>query len=167
MQSLPYVVPEQDNFLNSGILLLVIQNLGKSTRGKLLLNNERLLIFMYLIKNPIVMAKLLSELNRPTLLLSEVEAHSVSSLAVNMDPLFDTDWIKHLLQRVASVGLLTVSYRKSEGFLYDLTETGDKIAEKLTGNYFDKAREYISALDTLKAETTTNLNSALNLIFRR
>jgi hypothetical protein len=167
MRSLPYLVPEQDNFLNSGIVLLAIQNLGKTTRGTLLLNNERLLIFMYLIRNPLVMAKLLNQLGRPTLLLSEEEVHSVSSLAVNLDPLFDTDWIKHLLQRLASVGLLSVRYRKVEGFLYDLTEAGEKVSEKLTGDYFDKARKYISAIDSVKTEPTATLNSALNNIFRR
>lgn len=113
------------------------------------------------------MVSLLNELGRPVPLLSEEEVHSVSSLAVNLDPLFDTDWIKHLLQRIASGGLLTVRYRKADGFLYDLTEPGHKIAEKLTGNYFDKARDYISALDPLKSEPTNILNSALNNIFRR
>lgn len=167
MRPLPYIVPEQDAILNSGILLLVIQKLGKTARGKLLLNNERLLIFMYLIKNPTVMIKLLNLLGRPTPLLSEEDSHTVSSLAVNLDPLFDTDWIKHLLQRIASVGLLTVGYRKTDGFLYNLTEAGDSTAEKLTGNHFDKARDYIAALDPLKAEQTTTLNSTLNNIFRR
>lgn len=167
MRSLPYLVPEQDDSLNSGIVLLAIQNLGKTSRGRLLMNNERLLIFMYLIKNPLIMAKVLNQLGRSSPTLGEQDTHSVSSLAVNLDPLFDADWIKRLLQYIASVGLLTVKYRKAEGFLYSLTEAGDMIAEKLTGNYYDKVREYISALDTVKAESTTNLNSALNSIFRR
>jgi hypothetical protein len=167
MRSLPYLVPEQDDSLNSGIVLLTIKNLGKTSRGRLLMNNERLLIFMYLIKNPLVMAKVLNQLGRSSPTLGEQDTHSVSSLAVNLDPLFDADWIKRLLQYIASVGLLAVQYRKAEGFLYGLTEAGDKIAEKLTGNHYDKVREYISALDTVKAESTANLNSALNSIFKR
>lgn len=167
MRTLPYLVPEQDDFLNSGIVLLTIQKLGKTNRGRLLLNNERLLIFMYLIKNPLIMAMLLNMLGRPSLTLCESDAHSVSSLAVNLDPLFDTDWIKRLLQHIASIGLLTARYRKTEGFLYDLTESGGAKAGQLTGDYFEKVREYISALDPLKAESTTNLNSALNNIFKR
>jgi len=164
---LPYLVPEKDDFLNSGIVLLAIQSLGKTNRGRPLLNNERLLIFMYLIKNPIIMIRLLNQLGRPSPTLGEADVNSVASLAVNLDPLFDTDWIKRLLQRVASIGLLTAHYRKTEGFLYGLTESGEIIAEQLTGDYFEKVRDYISALDPIKAESTTNLNSALNNIFKR
>lgn len=167
MRSLPYFAPEQDDSLNSGIVLLIIQNLGKTTRGRLLMNNERLLILMYLIKNPLVMVKVLNQLGRPSPTLGEQDTYSVSSLAVNLDPLFDVDWIKRLLQYIASVGLLAVQYRKAEGFLYSLTEAGDLIADKLTGNYYDRVREYISALDTVKTESTNNLNAALNSIFRR
>ena len=113
MRSLPYVVPENSKFLNAAVLLLVVQTLGTSQKGKPLLNNERLLIFMYLIKNPVVMTRLLVLMGRSSLVLSDEEFNSVSSSAVNLDPLFDNGWIKNLLRQIASVGFLDSSYSKN------------------------------------------------------
>lgn len=167
MRSLPYFVPEKSEYLNAGILLLIISALGQTKRGKLLLNNERLLFFMYLIKNPVLMSKLLLRLGRPTVALSDEDVFSVSSLAVNLDPLFDYDWIRQLLKHIAGLGLLAAEYKKSDGFLYKLTEEGGAVSDKLTGDYFDKVRDYLNALDPIKSESTSNLNALLNDIFKR
>lgn len=167
MRSLPYLVPDKSKYLNAAVLLLVVQILGKSQKGKILLNNERLLIFMYLIKNPVVMTRLLARKGMPSLALSEEESYSVASLAVNLDPLFDNGWIKSLLQHIASIGFLDASYRKTDGFVYTLTEEGAIAADKLTGEYFKKVREYLQALDSIKTESTSSLNAMLNEVFKQ
>jgi hypothetical protein len=164
---LPYLVPERNQDLNVAILLLIVQNLGKTQRGKYLLNNERLLIFMYLIKNPVLMTQILGKLGRETVFLSVQESYSVSSIAVNLDPLFDNDWIKSLLKHVAGLGFLKATYRKADGFLYYLTDEGGQVVDKLRGDYFDKVRLYLKALDSIKSEPTTLLNSSLNNAFKR
>jgi hypothetical protein len=147
--------------------LLTLHSLGKSQRGKVLMNNERLMIFMYLIKNPIVMARLLTHFDLPSVHLASEDVYSVTSLAVNMDSLFDNEWIKGLLKHAASIGFLETSYRKADGFVYNLTESGELAVSNLAGNYFDKVRKFLHALGPIKGESNSSLNAKLNEIFRR
>jgi DNA-binding MarR family transcriptional regulator len=167
MRPLPYVVPDSSRFLNVSILLLTINILGKSQQGKVLLNNERLLIFMYLVKNPITLAQLLTRLGSTQVDLTPEDVLSVSSLSVNVDSLFDHHWIKGLLKHLASLDFLSANYRKADGFVYSLTEKGQQAASALVGNHFEKVRRLLHALEPAKTQSTSSLNKILNDIFRR
>ena len=167
MKSLPYIVPDDDAFLNAGLLLLIISCLSKTNRGKLLLNNEKVLIFMYLIKNPSLLVEVLQRLGRPAPRLTHEELYSVSSISVNLDPLFDHDWLKGLLMHVSSLGFLRADYRKGDGFMYSITDEAVAAVDNLTGDYFARVREYITHLDSIKGESVSSLNALLNTVFKR
>lgn len=162
----PYLIPDEDVNLNSALLILVIFYLGKSPRGLPLLNNDRLLIFLYLIKNPVILDNVLEQVGRREIALTEAEAYSVNSIAVNLDPLFDRDWLKSLLMRLSAVDYLEASYRKMDGFVYLLTPKGQAVVQKIEGVYFDRVRTYLSNLQLLRSESTSNLNKLINNIFR-
>lgn len=165
MKNLPYLIPDNDVDLNIALLLLIISKLEKSKKGKLLLNQEKLLIFMYLIKNPIMLDRVLFHLG-DSLELSEVEFYSINSISVNLDPLFDHKWLKNLIKISAIKGLISVSYRKDDGFMFLLTKSGTDLAELFEGNYFNEIRKYLNKIETINTQTTTNLNRLLNDIFR-
>lgn len=167
MRPLPYVIPDNSIFLNVGTLLLTISILGKSPQGKILLNNERLLIFMYLVKNPVILAQIASRIGSTQVDLAVEDALSVSSLSVNVDSLFDHNWIKSLLRHLASLDFLVAGYRKADGFVYSLTEKGAGAADALIGNYYEKVRRLLHALEPAKTQPTTSLNKMINEIFRR
>ena len=167
MRSFPYFVPENNWRLNVAIVVLIIQIHGATAKGKLLLNNERLLILFYLVKNPLVMNKLLWRLGAPPARLEEQDYYSVASLSINLDPLFDTRHLKDLLKHVASLGLIEVTYKKSDGFLYTLNSAGSTLAEKLSGDYLSKIRAHLDALSAIKPTSTSNLNSAIESILNR
>ncbi|KQR85373.1 hypothetical protein ASG35_26595 [Burkholderia sp. Leaf177] len=141
--------------------------LGKSQQGKALLNNERLLIFMYLIKNPIILGQLLTRLGSTQIDLTTEDVLSVTSLSVNVDSLFDHHWMKGLLRHLASLNLIAASYRKADGFVYSLTEKGEQASNALVGNHFDKVRRFLRALEPAKTQSTSSLNNIINDIFRR
>jgi hypothetical protein len=166
MSGLPYLNPDLNDDLNLGLLLLLISKLGMTPRKKLLLNNERLLILMYLVKNPVILERVLLELGRESITLNDAESYSVNSIAVNLDPLFDNDWIKRLLKAASSRSFLNANYRKSEGFMYTLSETGMEAANKLSGQYFERVREYSCRLTQLNSLSNGVLNRLLNSIFR-
>ena len=165
-RSTPYLIPDEDVNLNSALLLLVIFFLGKSPKGIPLLNNDRLLIFLYLIKNPVILDNVLEQVGRREIVLTESEAFSVNSIAVNLDPLFDRNWLKSLLMRLSAVDYLEASYRKVDGFVYLLTPKGQAAAQKIEGIYFDRVRAYLGNLQLLRTESTSNLNRLINNIFR-
>lgn len=166
MNNLPYLIPDNDVDLNVALLLLLIEALGTSQRGKLLLNKEKLLIFMYLIKNPIMLDRLLLHLGDSSLNLPQTELYSVNSIAVNLDPLFDNRLIKPLLKICAAKKLISASYRKDDGFMFFLTSEGQELVKKLSGDYFENIRDYLKRIKNLKSESITNLYRVLNDIFQ-
>ena len=164
MKSVPYLTPENNSQLNVAILIIILQTLSSTAKGKLLLNNERLRIIFYLVKNPLVMNKLLWRLGVQPAHLEEQEFYSVASLALNLDPLFDTKYLKDLLKHIASLKFISVGYRKNDGFVYQLNPKGKIVAEKLSGNYLDKLREHLISLSAIKSTSTPALNSVIESI---
>lgn len=166
MRNSPYKMPDEDVSLNIALLLLVLSALGETSRGTRLLNNDRLLLFMYLIKNPVILVNVLAQLGKEQPDLTESERFSINSISVNLDPLFGRSWLKGLLLRIAALGYLEVTYRKNEGFVYFLTTVGLEKAAQLRGDYFGRVREFLQNLEKIKSEPTANLNRLLNNIFR-
>lgn len=167
MYSLPYFVPDQDYNLNTSLLLLTLSYLSKTEKGRHLVNNERLLIYMYLIKNPTIIKNLLGNVGDFELILNDTEKYSVGSISINLDPLFDTNWIKSLLKNAARKGYIEATYRKDDGFMYSLTEDGASVVKQLNGGYLDRVRLYLKNLNTIKSMTSSNLNKLLGDVFRK
>lgn len=167
MRPVPYFSPENDWHLNAAIITIILQILGATDRGKLLLNNERLRIMLYLAKNPLVMNNVLRRLSAEPAHLDEQEFYSVTSLSVNLDPLFDTAYLKEILKHIASRGLINVGYRKNDGFLYCLNAQGNVLAEQLKGDYLDKIRDRLRSLLAVNSTSTPALNSVIDSILNR
>src|SRR5262249_39226694 len=110
---------------------------------------------------------LLTRLGSAQIDLATEDVFSVSSLSVNVDSLFDHHWIKGLLRHLASLDFLAASYRKTDGFVYSMTEKGQRAANALVGNHFEKVRRLLHALEPAKTQSTSSLNKILNDIFRR
>lgn len=166
MASIPYIIPDEDVNLNSALLLLIISFLGRTSRGTQLLNNDRLLIFMYLLKNPVILDNVLEQVGHREIELTEFETFSINSISINLDPLFDRQWLKSLLIRLSALGCLEATYRKTDGFMYALTEVGLRKVEGISGPYFDRVRDYLKNLEKIKSESTQNINNLINNIFR-
>lgn len=164
MRPVPYFAPENNSRLNVAILIIILQILGSTDRGKLLLNNERLRIIFYLVKNPLVMNKVLWRLGALPAYLEEQDCYSVASLSINLDPLFDTAYLKDILKHIASLSLISVGYRKSDGFLYQLNSQGKALSEQLLGDYLDKIREHLKSLAAINSTSTPVLNSVIESI---
>jgi hypothetical protein len=161
MIATPYFIPDSDVNLNSALVLLIISQLNKTSKGRLLLNNERLLGYYHLVKNPVVLNSTLISFGLQSALLEEYDLFSVSSIAKNLDPLYDYGKLRKILLRLASLELLTAQYRKVDGFMYGLTEKGDLFAASLCEDYFATVRRYINAMSGLGGVTTTNLMAAI------
>jgi len=155
---LPYRSPDNELSLNVAIVILVIAILGKTPRGKLLLNNERLQVCLYLIKNPLVLNKILEALDKPRAKLLPHDEYSIASISMNVDSLHDGRKLKVLLQHAAAMGFINVCYRKVEGFVYDLSQNGQAMVEKLKGEYLDSLGSYAEALIQLNSLSTAKLS---------
>lgn len=164
---LPYLSPDDNFHLNIGIVSIVIQTLGQSAKGTLKLNNDRLHIYTYLVKNPVKMNWVLNALGKGSVLVSPQESYSVASISANVDPLFDREGLKAVLTSLVAENLVDVVYKKKEGFFYKLSEFGEAKVMELKGEYFLEIRLLCEKLKSTLSSSTSSLNQSLNQIMRK
>lgn len=164
MQYFPYTQPERNIYFNVALALLVMRYLGVTKKGKLLLNDERLMLMVFLLKNPLVSTDLLTELGYESALLEQSESFSVRSIAPNLDELLDRRLNKTILMFLAGKNMLSISYRKSDGIMYMLTEIGCEVADGLTGVFFKRAMSRLDALSNLSSVPTRILYQQVHKI---
>ncbi|BDB70591.1 MULTISPECIES: ABC-three component system middle component 4 [Comamonas] len=161
MSGLPYFIPDDEESLNLALILLIIRDLGATSRGKLLLNNERLRACLFLIKNPIIMNRVLASFSHPVANLEIYDEYSIAGIAINIDTLYDDHRLKRYLLQLASLDLLKVIYKKATGFMYTLTLEGERVERLIAGDYFNTARGYAKAIQALNSVSTANINAAV------
>lgn len=160
---LPFVEPDDDIYLNLSIVLILIFYLGSTKRGVLKMNNERIHLYDYLVRNPQKLSSFLRQLGKGDLIISR-DDYSVSAISYNLDPLFDRERMKYILTVLSQKKLVCVSYKSKEGFLYSLTDTGKKMVEELEGEYFSEIKLYSQQLISTLSISVSQLNARLNNI---
>ncbi|WP_337917170.1 ABC-three component system middle component 4, partial [Vibrio cholerae] len=98
MSKLPYIQPNKDKYYNLGIILILLNSLSRTKRGKLNITIERLQIFYFLVTRPVLMNQVLSLAGKKLKELEEVDVYSVSTISQNVDELFDKNKIRLLLK---------------------------------------------------------------------
>ena len=164
MNSLPYIVPEKEMGLVLGKFLMIISVLGKTKRGKWVINVEKIQIFTYLITNPVVLNKVLLYLNKDGVEVTEKEFFSVKTISQNIDSLFDLKLVKNLLKVSASKKFLEIKYDKVNGFVFYLSEEGLKAVDSFEGDYFLRINRYLNTMMPLQTESVSKINNAISAV---
>lgn len=164
---LPFLEPEHDIYINLSVVLIIINTLGKTKRGTFKINNGKLHIFLYLIKNPTTLNKILALLGEKEVLLSECETYSITSISPNIDPLFDRAALKALLSILVAKNLVEVVYKKNDGFFYILNENGVKAAADFHDEYLLEVGKQCRQLKSILSISESQLNKTLNYIIRK
>ena len=94
MYKLPFIIPDEKIELNLTLLLMIIDSLSSTSRGKKNLNNERLLVYFYLIKNPHNLNKLLVSLSKKNINLKSYELLSYKAENQSLETLYDMSTLK-------------------------------------------------------------------------
>ena len=64
MFKLPFIIPDDELELNLILIVLIVDKLNATSRGNLILDAERLMMYFYLVKNPHILNKLLISLSK-------------------------------------------------------------------------------------------------------
>lgn len=163
MSELPYFNPDDDLSLNVGLLMIIIEKLSATPRGRLLLNNERLRAYLYLIKNPLILNRVLNVFGCSVAQLEDYDEYSIVSIAANTDPFHNDRWLRRFLMILAGYGFIDVNYKKTEGFLYRLSDKGREVERRMVGDYFSAVRNYVGAMASLSSISTSNLNAVIEM----
>ncbi|TQP80265.1 hypothetical protein FLL88_12945 [Vibrio cholerae] len=162
---LPFIEPDEDIYLNISIVMILFYYLSFTNRGTMKMDNERIHIYDYLVRNPQKLTKFLSSLGKDVSF-NMNDDYSVSSISYNLDPLFDRERMKYILIILANSNLIEVDYKNKNGFLYSLTEDGKSKVEKLDGEYFSEIKLLSKQLIPTLSLTISQLNISLNKIIR-
>lgn len=163
---LPFTNPENDLNLNLAILIIIVRTLSHTKRQTLKLNNERLHIYYFLVKNPVKLNKVMEILGKAKVLLSERNSYSIASISANLDPLFDREGLKSLLTILTAQSLVKVEYKKNDGFFYQLTAKGYELSDLFTENYFKEVALNCNKLKQTLSLSQSSLNNILGQIMR-
>ena len=163
---LPFKDPDYDLGLNMGIMLIIISLLSKTKRGKSVLNNDRLHIYLCLAKNPSILSRVISSSGGGNVNLEEIHSYSIATIAPSLDSLFDDEILKSLLMALISKDLVGVTYRKNEGFFYSSTEAGNQLSGKLGEDYFCEIKRFCSMMTGLQTKSVSQINIFLNQYLR-
>jgi len=136
-------------------------------KGTLKINNERLHIFVYLLKNPMKLNDLLNLLGKSSLLLSEQDTFSITSISPNVDSLFDRSALKSLLSILVANELIDVEFKSKAGFFYKLSEKGQATIKEFRDEYLLEVRLLCEKLKSVLSLSESKLNQALNQVIRK
>lgn len=167
MNNLPYLRPEKDYYYNIGILLIIVGNLARTKRSKLVLSIDKLQTFYFLVTRPVFLNKVLSLAGKNQFSLPHSDFFTVDTISPNVDELFNREKIKSLLKSISARGFLAVSFSEKEGFLFELNDLGRAKLKHLSGGYFDKINSFVASLANLQSESASKLNSYINTILKQ
>ena len=165
--SLPFIEPDYDIHLNLAMVLVIVHLLGVTNRGTLKVNNERLHVFLYLLRNPVKLNALLNVLGKGSIILSEQSTYSVSSISSNVDSLFDRAALKSLISILITKNLIEVVYKNNDGFFYKTTVKGASAIDNLSDEYIYENKLLCEKLKKVLPLSESHLNQALNQVIRK
>ena len=164
--NLPYIAIDEDLYLNTAILILILNNLSRNSKGNLKLDLPKIQVFMFLIKHPSHINAILEVTGKNSPDLKQYSTYTIDSLAINVDELFNIKKTRFLLSKLASLNLLGAIDEPQNGLSFHLTDYGVKLASEFNEAHFESVKTYIVALAPLLSITSSKLHSALNCIFK-
>lgn len=167
MNKLPYIQLERELYYNLGILLLILENLAQTPRKKQVLTIDKIQSFYFLVTRPVFLNKVLKLAKKRQIAIDDSDYYTVDTLSVNVDKLFDREQLLIMIKILSSKNYLLSEYSNSEGFLFELTDTGKSIARKLESGYFRKIRMFIEQLSSLQSQGPSKLNGHINKVLRQ
>lgn len=167
MNKLPYLQPDRELYYNLGVLLLIIEALALTKHQKKILTIDKIQTFYFLVTRPVFLNKVLELANKNKIEIDESDFYTVDTLAVNVDELFDRDRLLLLIKLLSSKKYLSVSYSDKEGFVFELSASGQAAALDITCGYFQKIRKFLTRISSLQSESPSKLNGYINVALKQ
>lgn len=167
MTKLPYIQPERELHYNLGILLLILDSLAQTKRQKRVLTIDKIQTFYFLVTRPAFLNKVLIRADKRQIDIDNADYYTVDTLSVNVDELFDRKRLLIMIKILSAKKYISVEYSNSEGFLFDLSETGKSKAEQIQEGYFRKIRLFIKQLTSLQSQSPSKLNGFINAVLKQ
>jgi hypothetical protein len=158
---IPFIIPENDINLRIFRLLMIIDKLAYTQRGKLVINIDRLVIFDFLIRNPYLLKQVLSVKNKSSISLLRNEFGTVSTLFPSKVALVDTQSTREIIKLMITYDMLKVIEENNELF-YTLTDNAKLIVKQIDTEYSIRINELCEAMLVLRSLSINDLKKIIN-----
>lgn len=164
---IPFIDVDNDLNFNLALVLFAINEFSLNKLNNLKLDFSKLQVLVYLLKNPSKINSFLECSGQKHAAIDDKQLHTVESLSINVDVLFNRDKLKTILKLLLSKGLVRVINDDKNGLSYFLTPDGKRVVSELSGGYFEIVTSHLSALKPLQSMAPTKLFSTINTVFKR
>lgn len=159
---LPYIYIDDEFEYNLGIVLLLLNNMGLDKNELPKLDLDKIQIFMYLIKNPAKINRILMLAGKKSANLDEEQIYTIESMSVNLDILYDKNKIKDLIKGLSVAGLIEVHVDLKGNAFYFLNEIGKEKANQFDRGYFSVINCFIKNIESLSSLSVSSLFRFIN-----
>ncbi|WP_288455944.1 ABC-three component system middle component 4 [uncultured Acinetobacter sp.] len=166
MKKLPFIQPKKEFYLNVAVLLLVLNKLFETSRGKKNLNIDRIQTFYFLVNNPQILNKVLAHFNKKQIEIDVTDYYTVEKIFLDVSDLYDKKKLAVLIRFITLKGYVAVDFTKEDGFVFCLNSSGEDIVESLNSSYFKKITFFTEAALTLRSKNLSSINTFINSLIR-
>ncbi|USK36473.1 hypothetical protein LIT25_27320 (plasmid) [Bacillus sp. F19] len=161
MNNLQFLIPEKDIYLRTGRIIIIISELSYSTKGNLILDIEKLSLFNFLVRYPVLLKKVkIINNDKDELELLENEVGSIESKFPNNDSLFDYEDLYQIL-KIAAYYRFIEGKNYNQSFYYYITEIGKDFSNNLNSEYFLRVKELCKSLNRFRSMKTNKLKQMI------
>lgn len=162
-KNLPFVIPENDLDLNLLLVYTVVYHLHKTSTDKLILDMERLNIYMYLVKNPHILYKLLVKLSKKIFVLKSYEILSFKADNNDSESLYNNKILKYYIQILMTNNLIKTEYNEKIGFVFSpISEANNYMNFDI--KYFKRVLNFIEKLKQINSTSLSQINTTVKNI---
>ncbi|AXH13043.1 ABC-three component system middle component 4 [Halarcobacter bivalviorum] len=163
LKNLPFITPEDDFELNLLLTFQIVYFLNSTARGLNILDIERLSIYVYLLKNPHILHRVLIKLGKKRFTLKSYETSSYKSERNDTETFYDNKIVRYYTQLLASNNLISITYNEKIGFVF----TPNKDTEKYINadsEYFKRNITLIEKIKQISSTSVSKINTAIKSI---
>lgn len=162
-KDLPFVIPENDLNLNLLLVYTVVYHLNKTSTGKLILDMERLNIYVYLVNNPHILYKVLVKLSKKSFVLKSYEVLSFKADNNDSESLYNNKILKYYIQILMTNNLIKTEYNEKIGFVFSPTsETNNYM--NFDNQYFKRVLNFIEKSKQINSTSLSQINTTIKNI---
>ncbi|MFW2234903.1 ABC-three component system middle component 4 [Aliarcobacter butzleri] len=163
LKNLPFITPENDFELNLLLTFQVVYFLNSTTRGLNILDIERLNIYIYFIKNPHILYRVLIRLGKNSFTLKSYENSSYKSERNDTETLYDNEKVRYYIQLLVSNNLINITYNDKIGFVFYPSEGTEKYIN-VDSKYFKRNIILIEKIKQINSTSVSKINTAIKSI---
>ncbi|WP_417888123.1 ABC-three component system middle component 4 [Zunongwangia sp.] len=162
MDSIPIYLPDNDIKLKICQICILLENLSLNSKNNPVLTIDKISLFDFLSKHPLILNRILKRNNREEFSYTESEIQSIESVFPNKKSLYDYHGIKAILKTLILYDLAKIEYGKKMEIFYVISDKGKIFSSELDSLYFKRLANIYEKISPLKTTPFSRINKLVD-----